>query len=202
MSAACLRGLKSRRGERQQSQSLTFVLEELAALRIHLPKASKQLQRASATREGDSPRVRAPPPTSLYAKNVTVRLIQGCRCPEGERVLPLRVCVGFHVGTVHGRVRGDRVKSVLALGDFIAASQNYLMATLSWRGGCFFEQAVALRVALSSISSTDARANLRSWRLCLLLMQAPSSRCYEGVKNASSSLIPSGSSAAFIHGSD
>lgn len=64
-------------------------------------------------------------------KNVTVQLIQGCRCPEGERVLPLRVCVGFHVGTVHGRVRGDRVKSVLALGDFIAASQNYLMATLS-----------------------------------------------------------------------
>lgn len=149
-----------------------------------------------------STRSRSPPPPPCMQKNVTVRLIQGCRCPEGERVLPLRVCVGFHVGTVHGRVRGDRVKSVLALGDFIAASQNYLMATLSWRGGCFFEQAVALCVALSSISSTDARVNLRSWRLCLLLMQAPSSRCYEGVKNAFSSLIPSGSSAAFIHGSD
>lgn len=142
------------------------------------------------------------PPTSLYAKNVTVQLIQGCCCPEGEWALPLRVCVGFHVGTVHGRARGDRVKSVLALGDFITASQNYLMATLSWRGVCFFEQAVALRVALSSISSTDAGANLRSWRLCLLLMQSPSSRCYKGVKNAFSSLIPSGSSAAFIHGSD
>lgn len=71
-----------------------------------------------------------PPPPPCMQKNVTVQLIQGCRCPEGERVLPLRVCVGFHVGTVHGRVRGDRVKSVLALGDFIAASQNYLMATL------------------------------------------------------------------------
>lgn len=38
----------------QQSQSLTFVLEELVALFIHLRKAGKQLQHASAAREGDS----------------------------------------------------------------------------------------------------------------------------------------------------
>lgn len=45
---------KATEASRQQSQSVTFVLEELAALFIHLWEASKQLQHASAAQEGDA----------------------------------------------------------------------------------------------------------------------------------------------------
>lgn len=45
---------KAAEASKQQSQSVSFVLEELAALFIHLWKASKQLQHASAGQEGDS----------------------------------------------------------------------------------------------------------------------------------------------------
>lgn len=45
---------KAAEASRQQSQLVTFVLEELAALFIHLSKVNKQLQQASAAGEGDS----------------------------------------------------------------------------------------------------------------------------------------------------
>lgn len=73
------RGLQSHRGERQQSQSLAFVLEELAALLIHMPSAGEQLRRASAAREGDAPHIHAPHPQ--ICQNVSMQLIVGCCHP-------------------------------------------------------------------------------------------------------------------------